>query len=397
MGPALLGRHQGLRPCIGSIRPPAGRPLAGCPKIAGLPSRGARPAVWFVALRSRFPLPRPRHGRDPTRSPRPRRTGRRTASTTASPIGAAGSGPAACTIPRQRPPARCTGSTPTARATGWSTGLSSRTPSAGAPTGGPCIMPTRSGGWCRGMGLRPGSRRDRQPACLPEALGQGGRPGRCHRRCRGVRVARTLGRLAADAPRSHRDARNGWSGSPSSARPVPPSAGRGSTLLYVTSATIGPFAGGAGRSALCRGSPGTRPQHPRGARSALRRLTRGGRTVGAEEHRAGRAGRWAAWTRTPGPPAVRWEPELLNGVVAIRAPGVQVDTFVVARPALSPGRVRARATTRAGPDLTAISTYALTNRAAGAMRVWITARYNLAALRRPVSRIPYLVTGRRTA
>jgi uncharacterized protein len=68
--------------------------------------------------------------------------------------------------------------------------------------------------------------------------------------------------------------------------------------------------------------------------------------------------------------ASHWEPDLLEGIVTIRAAGFQVDTASwrgrLYRPAGSAPPPRRR-----GIDLTAIPYYAWANRAAGAMRVWI--------------------------
>jgi uncharacterized protein len=68
--------------------------------------------------------------------------------------------------------------------------------------------------------------------------------------------------------------------------------------------------------------------------------------------------------------ASHWEPDLLEGIVTIRAAGFQVDTASwrgrLYRPTGSAPPPRRR-----GIDLTAIPYYAWANRAAGAMRVWI--------------------------
>jgi DUF1680 family protein len=69
-------------------------------------------------------------------------------------------------------------------------------------------------------------------------------------------------------------------------------------------------------------------------------------------------------------PVSRWEAGLLEGVVAIRAAGFQVDTTSWR------GRLYRRAGSEPSPrrrrlELTAIPYYAWANRAAGAMRVWI--------------------------
>jgi hypothetical protein len=68
--------------------------------------------------------------------------------------------------------------------------------------------------------------------------------------------------------------------------------------------------------------------------------------------------------------AARWSPELLEGVVAVRAPGFRVDTsawgdrlYRAFRPGPAPARQRV--------ELTAIPYFAWANRGPGAMRVWV--------------------------
>ena len=68
--------------------------------------------------------------------------------------------------------------------------------------------------------------------------------------------------------------------------------------------------------------------------------------------------------------AARWSPELLEGVVAVRAPGFRVDTsawgdrlYRAFRPGPVPARQRV--------ELTAIPYFAWANRGPGAMRVWV--------------------------
>jgi uncharacterized protein len=68
--------------------------------------------------------------------------------------------------------------------------------------------------------------------------------------------------------------------------------------------------------------------------------------------------------------ASRWEPDLLDGIVAIRAAGFQVDTASW-RGRLYRAAGSAPPPRRRGIALTAIPYYAWANRAAGAMRVWI--------------------------
>jgi hypothetical protein len=68
--------------------------------------------------------------------------------------------------------------------------------------------------------------------------------------------------------------------------------------------------------------------------------------------------------------ASHWTPELLEGVVVVRAPGFRVDTsawvdrlYRPFRPGAAPARQRV--------ELTAIPYFAWANRGPGAMRVWV--------------------------
>jgi DUF1680 family protein len=65
----------------------------------------------------------------------------------------------------------------------------------------------------------------------------------------------------------------------------------------------------------------------------------------------------------------RWAPELLEGVVVVRAPGFRVDAAAWKDRLYRPFRPGAAARQRA--DLTAIPYFAWANRGPGAMRVWI--------------------------
>ena len=270
-GPApLLGRHQGPERAPVRSRHRPGHAVADA-RDGGLPrpARGRRPGG---GLALRLPLARSRHGGDPTHRHARAGPARRTASTTGSPTGAGGSGPAACTIPRPRPRARSTGSIPTARADGWSTGSSSRTRSAGAPTGGPCTTPTPCAGPC-GRGTRtPNGGEIANRRVFVTLSGDEGAPGRRDRRRRGIRVARALGRLAADARtiptgRTERVVRLPVQ------RPTCPAFG--GPDLDGAVRDLGddrPLAGRARDPALGRRHPGSRPGRAWPARSALHRL-----------------------------------------------------------------------------------------------------------------------------
>jgi DUF1680 family protein len=66
----------------------------------------------------------------------------------------------------------------------------------------------------------------------------------------------------------------------------------------------------------------------------------------------------------------RWAPELLEGVVVVRAPGFRVDASAWDNRLYRPFRPGAT-TARQRAELTAIPYYAWANRGPGAMRVWV--------------------------
>jgi DUF1680 family protein len=70
------------------------------------------------------------------------------------------------------------------------------------------------------------------------------------------------------------------------------------------------------------------------------------------------------------PLASRWAPELLEGVVVVRAPGFRVDESAWGSRLYRPFRAGA-APGREHAELTAIPYFAWANRGPGAMRVWI--------------------------
>jgi hypothetical protein len=69
-------------------------------------------------------------------------------------------------------------------------------------------------------------------------------------------------------------------------------------------------------------------------------------------------------------PASHWDPELLEGVVVVRAPGLRVDTSSWGGRLYRPFRSEAPPT-RQRVELTAIPYFAWANRRPGAMRVWV--------------------------
>ena len=186
-------------------------------------ARGRRPDR---RVHERLQMDRSGHGRDHADRWIPSPTGPATASTTASATGAAGCSPAPWTMPRSSAPARSIASTPICRCTSWAPTCTCPTASAGARTIACCTTRIRCAARSGPTTTTSATGAIDQPARVRARAGRGGRAGRPVRRCRGLRVERALGRLAADPLCAGRPDRARWSRCRCRSPAAPPSAAR---------------------------------------------------------------------------------------------------------------------------------------------------------------------------